>query len=123
MMKICKLLHSAILVSDIDRARKFYGDILGLKEKPRPSFDFDGAWYDLGESELHLMVTTERLPPAESRPERDFHVAFMIDDYEATVRALNAASVSFKEGGYGIKQLFVSDPDGNLIELQEPSNR
>jgi len=96
---------------------------LGLKEKLRPSFDFDGAWYDLGECELHLMVTSERLPPAELRPERDFHVALMIDDYDATMRALNAASVSFREGGYGIKQLFVSDPDGNLIELQEPPSR
>ncbi|MDQ3816409.1 MAG: VOC family protein [Acidobacteriota bacterium] len=117
-MHITRLLHAAILVSDLDRARRFYGGVLGLKEKPRPSFDFPGAWYDLGEFELHLMMATEPLTPAEERPLRDFHVAFLIEDYDKTKQALLEAGLSFREGSYGLKQIFMLDPDGNLIELQ-----
>jgi len=117
-MEIRKLLHASMLISDLERSRRFYNGVLGLKEKPRPAFDFPGAWYDLGECELHLIVTRETLPPAEARPSRDFHVSFLIDDYEATKRALLNAGVPFREGSSGLAQIFVRDPDGNLIELQ-----
>ncbi|HXG67369.1 MAG TPA: VOC family protein [Blastocatellia bacterium] len=117
-MQIRRMLHAAILVSDLERARQFYGGVLGLKEKPRHNFNFPGAWYDLGDCELHLQVTTEPLSPAEERPRRDFHVAFLIEDYEATRRALEAAGLPYREGTSGLAQIFVRDPDGNLIELQ-----
>ena len=118
-MKISKLLHAALLVNDLQRAKNFYEDVLGLKEKPRHSFDFDGVWYDLGENELHLMVVADALPPAEQRPRRDYHVAFLIDDYEAAKARLTKLGVPFREGRRGFPQLFVRDPDGNLVELQQ----
>jgi catechol 2,3-dioxygenase-like lactoylglutathione lyase family enzyme len=42
-MKISKLLHAAILVNDLERAKNFYEGVVGLKEKQRHNFDFDGA--------------------------------------------------------------------------------
>jgi catechol 2,3-dioxygenase-like lactoylglutathione lyase family enzyme len=117
-MELRKLLHAGLLITDLERSRQFYNRILGLKEKPRPAFDFPGAWYDLGECELHLIVTREALPAAGARPSRDFHVSFLIDDYEATKQALHQAGVPFREGSSGLRQIFVRDPDGNLIELQ-----
>ncbi|MCL5668480.1 MAG: VOC family protein [Gammaproteobacteria bacterium] len=118
-MKISKLLYVAILVNDLVRAREFYEGVLGLKEKTRHSFDFDGVWYDLGENELHLMVVADTLPPAEQRPRRDFHVAFLVDDFEATKVHLAKLGIPYREGRHGLAQLFVRDPDGNLIELQQ----
>ena len=118
-MQIGKFLHVALLVSDLDRAREFYGGLLGLREKPRHKFNHPGAWYDLGEFELHLMVATELLTPIDQRPQRDFHIAFSIDDYEATKHAIEQAGLPFREGRSGLAQLFIRDPDGNLIELQE----
>jgi catechol 2,3-dioxygenase-like lactoylglutathione lyase family enzyme len=117
-MNLRKLLHAGLLISDLERSKQFYGVILGLKEKHRPAFDFPGAWYDLGECELHLIVTREALLPADARPSRDFHVSFLIDDYDATKQALDRAGVAFREGSSGLAQIFVRDPDGNLIELQ-----
>lgn len=117
-----RFLHTALLVSDLDRAKRFYGDVLGLKEKPRHNFTFPGAWYDLGEFELHLMVTSEPLPSASERPRRDFHLAFSIDDFDATRRALEEAGIEYREGSSGLAQLFIRDPDGNLIELQKRSS-
>ena len=60
-MKISKLLHAALLVNDLQRAKQFYEGVLGLKEKLRHDFDFEGVWYDLGENELHLMVASHPL--------------------------------------------------------------
>lgn len=118
-MKIHGLLHAAILVTDLDRARQFYGGVLGLTEKTRIDFDFAGTWYVLGECELHLMVTSDPLPCAEERPRRDFHVALQVDDFEATRRALDDAGLTYRPSSRGLLQLFVRDPDGNLIELQQ----
>ena len=120
-MKILTLLHSALLVTDLKAARQFYGGVLGLKEKPRPDFDFPGAWYDLGECELHLMVTLEALPAAERRPRRDYHISFQVDDLEAAKRAIEEAGLASRESSSGLGSIFVRDPDGNLIELQPPS--
>lgn len=118
-MRIGKLLHAALLVKDLESARQFYGGVLGLKEKPRYDFDFAGAWYDLGYCELHLMVTPESLPAVESRPRRDHHIALEVDDLEDAKRALEIAGLSYRASSSGRASIFVRDPDGNLIELQE----
>jgi catechol 2,3-dioxygenase-like lactoylglutathione lyase family enzyme len=118
-MRIKKMLHAALLVTDLEKAKAFYGGVLGLKEKTRHSFNFPGAWYDLGDAELHLMVTESKLPVAEERPQRDFHVAFEIEDFEETRRAIADSGLAYREGRSGLAQLFVRDPDGNLIELQK----
>jgi glyoxylase I family protein len=118
-MRIGRLLHTALLVTNLAQAKRFYSGVLGLKEKSRPDFDFPGAWYDLGECELHLMVTSAELAPADSRPRRDHHVAFRVDDLEETRRALREAGLTFRESSSGMPSIFVRDPDGNLIELQQ----
>ena len=119
-MRVRRLTHTAVLVTDLDRAKAFYGRVLGLTEKPRPDFDFPGAWYDLGECELHLMVTLEALPAAERRPRRDYHISFQVEDLEAAKRALEEAGLPSRESSSGRGSIFVRDPDGNLIELQPP---
>ena len=49
--------HIQINVTDLARAKRFYAEVLGLAEVPRPeSFDFAGAWYRIGEVDLHLVV-------------------------------------------------------------------
>src|SRR5690349_17829723 len=117
-MKIVRFQHSALLVTDLHKSRQFYGGLLGLKEKQRPDFDFPGAWYDLGDCELHLMVTLEGLPPAERRPRRDFHISFQVEDLEAARLAIEKAGLPSRESSSGRGSIFVRDPDGNLIELQ-----
>ncbi len=43
-IRVTGLHHVAVTVTDLDRARRFYSDVLGLVELPRPPFDFGGAW-------------------------------------------------------------------------------
>lgn len=118
-MKVTGLLHVAILVSDLETAKQFYGGILGLKQKPRPNLDSPGVWYSLGDAELHLIVTTRQLPSANERPNKDSHVALAVEDYELIKKELKDAGVPFGESSSGAAQVFVRDPDGNLIELQK----
>ena len=119
-MRVRRLTHAALLVTDLDRARAFYGRVLGLTEKARPEFDFPGAWYDLGECELHLMSTSEALPAADKWPRRDNHISFQVEDIDAARRALEEAGLRFRGSSSSRGSIFVRDPDGNLIELQPP---
>ena len=41
--------HIGICVTDLARAKAFYSGVLGLREIPRPPFDFGGAWYQVGD--------------------------------------------------------------------------
>jgi len=118
-MQIKKLLHAAVLVTDLDQSRRFYENVLGLKLKPRPEFDFPGAWYDLGDCELHLMVAANPLTSVAERPRRDNHVAFQIDDLASARATIKNAGVDYRESSSGLPSIFVRDPDGNLIELQQ----
>src|SRR5260370_14359021 len=38
------LYHIAIKTDDLAATRKFWGDIIGLREFPRPDFGYPGAW-------------------------------------------------------------------------------
>lgn len=49
--------HVSVTVTDLDKAKAFYGDVLGLKEIPRPDFRFPGVWYSLGRA---LAIDTGR---------------------------------------------------------------
>ena len=72
--------HCSILITDLANARRFYGDVLGLKEIAKPkTFDFVVIWYDLGGGQtLHLL----KKPHPDSRSPR--HFALAIPDAKAT---------------------------------------
>jgi catechol 2,3-dioxygenase-like lactoylglutathione lyase family enzyme len=119
-MKIEALLHAGLIVSDLDRARDFYENVLGLVPSPsRPSFDFNGMWYDIGAAQIHLMVMPD--PDAASvRPEhggRDRHIALAVDDLAAVKAALEAAGVPYTPSRSGRAALFCRDPDRNALEF------
>ena len=55
-VRIQSLHHVALPVSDLERAAKFYREVLGLEELERPHFSFAGKWYRLaGDQQLHLI--------------------------------------------------------------------
>ena len=69
-MKLERIHHASLCVSDLARAKAFYGESLGLEEIPRPDFPFPGAWYRAGANEVHLIVLLPEVPrPEVPRPE------------------------------------------------------
>jgi catechol 2,3-dioxygenase-like lactoylglutathione lyase family enzyme len=111
--------HVAIIVTDLDRSKHFFADVLGLTEVPRPeSFDFPGTWYQLGNTCLHLL----------SKPSKDTesprHFCIRVPDLNLAAKHLESMGWPIRwESKYkivGIDRFFLHDPDQNRIEIQGP---
>ena len=90
-MQIKVLHHVSLLVSDLERSRRFYREVLGLEEIARPPFPFPGAWFRLGDRELHLIATTGAGAPvreATGTDPRRLHFAVRVASYRAALEHL-----------------------------------
>lgn len=123
-----QLTHVSVCVSDVDAARTFYSGVIGLQEIPRPAFDFPGIWYSLGgELQLHIMENADLRRPDEERARYEArypHFALWTEDADATAERIAAAGMARRDvtaGPTGLRQVFVKDPDGNMIEFIGPS--
>lgn len=94
----------------------FYGGLLGLQQinKPANTGDARGAWFDAGNTQLHLGVQPQGFAPA-----RKAHVGFIVDSLEAVAAALRAGGKPVTSGSElpGFKRLFSEDPAGNRLEF------
>ena len=117
-MKILDLNHVALGVSDVPRSIRFYETVVGLKQKPRPAFDFDGAWFALGKTrELHLLEGLDT--PVHEDP-KGSHFAMEVDDLDAWHRHLekhDAKIILLNNRPDGAKQIFFEDPDHHVLEF------
>ncbi|MGC1272270.1 MAG: VOC family protein [Planctomycetaceae bacterium] len=130
MLRVQQIDHVTLVVRDLDASRRFYVDLLGMTEVPRPAFDFAGAWFQAGETLIHLILVSDRSGPAgvnedgRTRTTRGHHLAFAVADAAAAAEELEAAGVPFlakpKRRPDGAIQTFILDPDGHLIELCSP---
>ncbi|MBW4638420.1 MAG: VOC family protein [Gloeocapsa sp. UFS-A4-WI-NPMV-4B04] len=119
-MQITQCLHTAVLISDLKQAEHFYSNVLGLPKVDR-MLKFPGAWYQLGEFQLHLIVTPDissQLQNAEKWG-RNLHIAFSVVDLEVAKNELIAQNYPIQVSASGRAALFTQDPDGNIIELSQ----
>jgi catechol 2,3-dioxygenase-like lactoylglutathione lyase family enzyme/uncharacterized protein YunC (DUF1805 family) len=122
--------HVTIVVKDLELSRRFYVDALGMREVPRPKFSFAGLWFQAGATQIHLIrefsgsSPAGNLLPANQRSSRTQHFAFLVDDAEATLPRLKDLQIPVVDGPKprpdGYTQVFVTDPDGHVIELCSP---
>ncbi len=118
--------HASLSVADVERSRSFYEGVLGLSTIERPDFGFPGVWYQAGDIQLHLIQVPAGVDVGSNPPGTNplaHHLAFEIEDYAATCEALAAHGVKALETGAEVGQIFVSDPDGNVIELIRPGGQ
>ncbi len=118
-MPIAGFNHFNITTSDLARARRFYTEVLGLREGERPPFSRPGAWMYLGNQPI-LHISTGRAPKTQRSDAFD-HVAFWATDIESMRDTLRQHGVYFEEYAVPdreLHQLFFRDPDGVEIELQ-----
>jgi glyoxylase I family protein len=116
--------HVSFAVRDLGRSRAFYEGILGLRPIARPDIGLPGVWYSAGEGgEIHLIQTPTGVavgaPPDRLTPLAN-HCAFEIDDYEKSVAELKQRGLPVLETQSTQGQLWIQDPDGNVIELIRP---
>lgn len=110
-------LHVAIQVSNLEAADAFYTNVIGLQKVDR-QLTFPGSWYQIGDFQLHLIVSEwAKHPPREQKWGRQAHLAFAIHHLDDIKQCLEERSVPFQMSSSGRAALFVKDPDGNVIEL------
>jgi catechol 2,3-dioxygenase-like lactoylglutathione lyase family enzyme len=119
-MQITQCLHAAVLVSDLERSEHFYGNVLGLSKVER-SLNYPGAWYQVGEFQIHLIVAPAA-PTDLQNPEkwgRNPHIAFSVTDLDTAKNQLIHHACPIQMSASGRAALFTQDPDGNIIELSQ----
>jgi catechol 2,3-dioxygenase-like lactoylglutathione lyase family enzyme len=131
-VKVLELHHHGIRVGpspdDVARARRFYGDVLGLDHDPgRPHIPtIDGYWMDVGgTAQIHLMGVAGQSKFAKG-PGQDPslpHVALAVADIQETRRELDRLGAAYWVAesvvGPDSMQIFLKDPFDNIIELHQ----
>lgn len=108
----------AIPVGGEDEARRFYHELLGMTEVPKPAAlaARGGCWFSAGAAALHLGVEQP------FRPARKAHPAFVVTNLDALQTRLAAAGYDcVRTDGEipGVARFHTSDPFGNRIEFQQ----
>lgn len=120
---ITGIAHVCYLVSDLDASVAFYAEKLGLT----PAFDFRN---DAGERTgiyLHVggrnfVELFQGAPAARDDAQSYRHLCLEVDNMKDTLTALRAQGVESTEmelGGDGAWQAWITEPDGNRIELHQ----
>ncbi|HEY6639544.1 MAG TPA: VOC family protein [Nitrospiraceae bacterium] len=124
-MKVKKLLHTRMRVSNLDQTIRFYTDVLGLevlerKTSPRGS---QLAFLKVPNSEELIELTS--FPPSGpvSVQEDLVHLAFQVESLDDTIASLNVKGVKVTDGptqtSSGSRFIFIDAPDGYEVELIE----
>lgn len=126
---VCTLLQ----VFDMPASVRFYRDVLGFEigeTSQREGDQFDWGWLRLNNTYLMLNTAYEQDDrPAQPEPARisahgDTCLYFRCPDVDAAYQHLRSHGLDLKEpkvAPYGMKQLYVSDPDGYMLCFQWPA--
>jgi len=99
-----------------ERAREFYGRVLGLAEIPKPAAlrERGGLWYEVADVQLHIGVE-EPAGPSKRHP------AFEVEDVGAVRSYLEGRGVRTRDEPEveGFARFSFYDPFGNRFELME----
>jgi catechol 2,3-dioxygenase-like lactoylglutathione lyase family enzyme len=98
-------------------ARAFYGDLLGLAEltKPAALAGRGGAWFALGDAQLHVGVTADFVAASKAHPA----LRVPARELAGLARRLETAghTVRWDEAIAGTERFYAADPWGNRIEF------
>jgi len=101
-------------------SKHFYGEVMGLREVPKPedSRGRGGAWYQLGEMQLHLSI--EEALGEQCISQR--HVCYTVSnlaDAQETFRAAGVEILPDEKPTPGWSRFYVRDPGGNRLEIAQ----
>jgi catechol 2,3-dioxygenase-like lactoylglutathione lyase family enzyme len=113
------------LVDDVEAAVEFYTSHLGFTVR----FRAGTAFADVVRGPLRLLLSGPSSSGARSTPDENAaagrnRIHLVLDDFDSEIEGLRAAGLSFVSdvvSGPGGRQILLSDPAGNLVELFEPA--
>ncbi len=113
--------HVSVNALNLRESVDFYVELVGAEPIPTPNFGLPVQWMALGETQLHLFERP-------LTPTTHHHFAVKVDDLEPAYRAADRRG-AFDRTAFGnhlvllpgdIVQLYVRDPSGNLVEIDQP---
>ena len=120
-MSVGMLDHYNVSTRNLRDTVRFYEEVLGLVNGPRPPFDFPGAWlYSEGHPVLHLNDISPTDKPQRPDSGVNDHIAFGSRGFDAIKQHLAGKGVSFRVNevpNSTRRQIFLTDPNNVLIEL------
>lgn len=121
------LFHVAIKTGDLAATRRFYTEVIGLRETARPDFGYPGAWlacpHPGGAAIIHIYAGGPALGPSGMTPEGSAsidHLSLSCSGFAAYRERFDRHGLPWREflvPGTSLWQLFVYDPSGVQLEL------
>ncbi|MEM9886622.1 MAG: VOC family protein [Bacteroidota bacterium] len=121
MAKITNINHVTLVVDQLEKAAAFYEKEMELEVIPAFVFDYPTAFFKINEEQqLHL---TEWEDAQSFRG----HVCFTVDDFNSFFWRMKDLGIidtqpwgKVRQLPFGVMQMFIRDPSGNLVELSSP---
>jgi catechol 2,3-dioxygenase-like lactoylglutathione lyase family enzyme len=108
-----------IAPSQVEQTLRFYREVLGLREGPRPNFSNPGWWLYTGAHPV-LHISLKEVAPTIGATGSFDHIALSATDWPALRASLERHGVEFAEQlvrGNTVRQIFFRDPNGLRVEL------
>jgi lysophospholipase L1-like esterase/catechol 2,3-dioxygenase-like lactoylglutathione lyase family enzyme len=118
--------HTTVYVVDLERSAAFYKNILQLQQIPEPFHDGKHVWLRIGtHSQLHVVSGAAKIMPHDI----NIHLAFKVPSLADFMKHLDQLQVKYgnwqgaqglsQDRPDGIKQIYMQDPDGYWIEVND----
>ena len=118
-----RLNHAVLFVADVDRAVRFYTDVLGMELISREP-GLNGAFLRLARSGNHHDLGLFGVPGAVPQSRRSvglYHLGWQVDTIDELVEfrqtLLDTGSYTGESSHGATKSIYGADPDGNEFEL------
>lgn len=121
--------HIALHVHELKRSTAFYEGVLMLEKIDEPFKDGKHTWFSLaGAGQLHLIEA----PDAAMKRSKYNHLCFSVPSMEAFIANLEKHRIQYTNWPGtsksptvrpdGVKQIYIQDPDGHWIEINDDVN-
>lgn len=125
-MALTELNHVTVRTKQMEATRDFYVRVLGMSVGFRPDLGFPGYWLYVGKIPvMHLVPESAGIGAGPSEDTGNFdHVAFLAQDYDGTCQHFRALGLEFRANDVPsarLRQLFLTDPNRVMIELNFPT--
>lgn len=127
-MKITRINHAAVnVLGKVEAAHEFYTEVLGLPQVPialpgmPPVEESDiGFWLEQEGVQLHVIG---REPMGGTPDPTQSHVSWYVEDLDQATAELEGRGIDMRVMGEGLRKIiWVLDPAGNIVELQQDPN-
>ncbi|PRX55201.1 VOC family protein [Flagellimonas meridianipacifica] len=118
--------HQSLVVTQLMKTGDFYRDVFGFEEIPHPERKPGFRWFKMyGNSQLHLI----KKDVVEFKKDKSIHLCLATEDLESFIEKLMGKQITFYDWpgnlnsvthrADGVKQIYIQDPEGYWIEIND----